>query len=97
MSNIKLLFSFILLSVTSSHLAAADFPLQFGELDADNNAYISSKEASVRKDLVKNFKKIDRDADGKIDLSEYQAYEGKGRYQPPEETETPELGAAPTE
>ena len=77
--------------------AEKEFPLLFGELDTDANAYITKDEANVRKDLKNNFKEIDLDRDGKLSLTEYQSYEGKGRYEPPEETETPELGAAPSE
>lgn len=89
----------LFLSILFSHhaVAAEEFPLQFGELDTDGNGVISKSEATVRKDLKKKFKNIDKDGDGKLDLSEYQAYEGEGRFEPPEETETPELGAAPTE
>jgi len=78
-------------------VAAEEFPLKFEELDTDGNAVISKDEAKVRKDLKKEFKNIDKDGNGKLDLSEYQIYEGKGRFEPPEDTETPELGAAPTQ
>lgn len=97
MSISKLLISLFISAIASQYALAKEFPLMFEELDVDANAFISKDEAKVRKDLVKNFKKIDEDKDGKLSISEYQAYEGKGRYQPPEETETPELGASPVE
>ena len=98
-SLIALFFAAMLFASLFSKLSFAEkeFPLLFGELDTDADTYISIDEAGVRKDLKKNFKEIDSDNDGKLSLTEYQAYEGKGRYEPPEETETPELGAAPTE
>jgi hypothetical protein len=97
MSISKLLITLFICTLSSQYVLAKEFPLRFEELDTDANAFVSKDEAKVRKDLVKNFKKIDEDKDGKLSISEYQAYEGKGRYQPPEETETPELGAAPVE
>lgn len=93
----KLLVSVFLTTFVSSVTAAKSFPLLFEELDTDANAYISKAEAKVRKDLEKNFNKIDLNGDGKVNITEYQAYEGKERFQPPEDTETPELGAAPLE
>ena len=98
MINVKpFISSIFLVSFTATSIAAETYPLQFEELDTDVNTFISKEEAAVREDLVKNFKKIDKDGDGQLTLSEYQAYEGKERFEPPEDTETPELGAAPAE
>lgn len=95
---IKIVLACVFLSIAATSIAQEKtFPLMFEELDTDANSYISKSEAKVRKDLEKNFKKIDLNGDGKLNISEYQAYEGKGRLQPPEDTETPELGAAPLE
>ncbi len=80
----------------AANAQAADYPLEFEELDRDASGYITPDEANVREDLNKNFAAIDTDGNGKLNIAEYQAYEGKGRFEPPEDSETPELGAAPT-
>jgi|GEM_PF-3073963 len=82
-------------AIVSQPAVAAEYPLLFEEIDANADGYIDKEEAKVRKDLVKNFKKIDENKDDKLNLAEYQLYEGKEAYEPPQETETPELGAAP--
>jgi hypothetical protein len=74
---------------------AAKAPIVYEELDTDANGYITKAEAKVRPDLLKNWKQIDTDGDGKLTVTEYENYEGKGRLAPPEELETPEPGAAP--
>ena len=74
---------------------AEEFPLAFEAIDKDANGFISGDEVVLRKDLVQHFKEVDKDGDGQLSLTEYQNYEPKGRYAPAEETETPEIGAAP--
>jgi Ca2+-binding EF-hand superfamily protein len=76
-------------------VAMADVPLTFEDLDRDADGYISQSEAEARKDLKAGFASIDKDGDGRLTIGEYQAYEGKGRMSPPEESEVPEPGAAP--
>ncbi|MDX5332481.1 MAG: hypothetical protein LPK58_00325 [Gammaproteobacteria bacterium] len=75
--------------------AVADVPMTFEDLDRDANGYINQSEAGARKDLKADFSSIDKDGDGRLTIREYQAYEGKGRMSPPEESEVPEPGAAP--
>ena len=94
--NRSLIFSFLaccLLVVSTSW--AEEFPLAFEAIDTDADGYISGEEVVLRKDLAQHFKEVDKDGDGQLSLTEYQNYEGKGRYAPAEETETPEIGAAP--
>lgn len=67
----------------------------FEELDTDANGYISKVEASTNQGIAAHFKQIDSNTDGKITISEFASYMGKGRMTPPEEMETPEPGAAP--
>lgn len=74
---------------------ASKTPIVYDELDADSNGYITKDEAKVRRDLIKNWDQIDKDGDGKLTLTEYESYQGKGRLSPPEELAEPEPGAAP--
>ncbi|HDP89589.1 MAG TPA: hypothetical protein ENN42_06485 [Thioalkalivibrio sp.] len=76
-------------------VAMADVPMTFEELDRNADGYISAEEAAARPDLAKKWDKADTDGDGRLTIGEYQAWAGKGRMSPPEETETPEPGAAP--
>lgn len=70
-------------------------PETFEELDTDGDGYISKPESTARLDLEVNFDSIDKDGNGRLNIKEYEAYQGKGRMSPPEESEIPEPGAAP--
>jgi hypothetical protein len=76
-------------------LQAADAILTFDEMDRDSNGYISLDEAKATNDIANNFKQIDTNDNGNINITEFQNYMGKGRNTPPEEMEIPEPGAAP--
>lgn len=67
----------------------------FENVDGNADGYISKDEAQVRKDLRDNWKTIDTDDDGKIGISEFSAFEGRGRLAPPEDPDMGEPGAAP--
>jgi len=73
---------------------SSGFPIRFDQLDLDSDGYVSQIEAKVRSDLTKSWNTIDIDEDNKMDIMEYTLYEGKDRYQPPEEIGLPEIGAA---
>lgn len=81
--------------MTLGAMANADVPMAFEALDRDANGYISKSESGAREDLEANFATVDKDSDGKLNIKEYQAYQGMGRMTPPEESEEPEPGAAP--
>lgn len=84
-----------LLLALSGYAAAAETVLTFEQFDADGNGYISAEEASAGSELSANFKASDGNSDGQLDISEFSAFEGKGRLTPPEDAEIPEPGAAP--
>jgi hypothetical protein len=70
-------------------------PVVYDDMDTDANGYITKAEAKVRPDLLKNWDKADKDGDGKLTVTEYENYEGKGRLGSPEDLAEPEPGAAP--
>ena len=73
----------------------ADEVKTFSELDTDGNGYISKQEAKASKDFHWKFRKADKNHDGKIDSDEFTQFMAKGRFEPPEETESEGIGAAP--
>jgi len=77
--------------------ALAEYAETFESIDSDRNGYISPAEAQVRPDLAADFGAIDDNGDGQLNIDEFIAFESEGRYAPPEESEVPEIGAAPTE
>lgn len=79
----------------SATIQAGDAILTFEEMDRDSSGYISSNEARSSKDIANKFKQVDSNGDGKINITELQAYRGKDLMMPPEDLETPEPGAAP--
>ena len=80
----------------SAGLAGAEEYVQtFEQIDVDGDGYISADEAKVRADLSENLQASDENKDGKLNSAEFSAFEGKGRFTPPEESEVSEPGAAP--
>jgi Ca2+-binding EF-hand superfamily protein len=72
--------------VTSLYGCASNqtvIPYDFEQLDSDVDGYLSHEEASLRKDLEKEWATVDKDHDGKLDYSEFSAFEARGRYEPP--------------
>jgi len=69
--------------------------LTFEETDTNSDGYISKQEAKAYKDLHSKWAKVDTNKDGRADIDEFTRFESTGRFEPPEDSETPELGAAP--
>jgi len=74
---------------------AEEYAQTFEQIDVNGDGYISVEEARVREGLSEILLVIDTNADGKLNSSEFSAFEGKGRFTPPEESEISEPGAAP--
>lgn len=77
--------------------ALAEYAATFEDIDSDRNGYISAEEAKAREALAADFALVDADKDGKVNIDEFVAFESAGRYEPPEDSEVSEIGAAPTE
>jgi Ca2+-binding EF-hand superfamily protein len=81
--------------LTTSLAVAEEYASTFEQLDVDGDRYISAEEAKARPNLSDNMQASDLDGDGKLNITEFSAFEGKGRFTPPEESEVAEPGAAP--
>ena len=92
----KTLYSFLLTTLffVAFSAFAEDMPRTFDELDGDGNGYLNQEEASKRSDLASKWNDADKNSDGKIDISEFSAFEV--RMVPPDDMAEPEPGAAPT-
>ena len=81
--------------LSTAPAAAEEYVQTFEQIDTDGDGYISVEEAKVRTDLSENLQASDTNEDGKLNSAEFSAFEGKGRFTPPEESEIAEPGAAP--
>jgi len=88
-------FAAVTLFTITSVWAAKPPPVTFEQVDANSDGYISEKEAKARKDLSENWKTIDTNADGKINSSEFISYESKSSFEPPDDSISKGIGAAP--
>ena len=76
---------------------------QFSNLDKDNDGYVSINEAEGHLDMLRHWVDIDRDTNGKLEFSEFSAFESKTEedtekaktYVPMMDEESYDLGAAP--
>ena len=66
----------------------------FQEFDTNRDNVISVDEADRNAWLFRQFPKIDKNHDEKLERSEFSAYEPEDRFQPPH-LENPGVGAAP--
>lgn len=77
---------------------------QFSNLDKDNDGYVSINEAEGHLDMLRNWVDIDKDTNGKLEFSEFSAFETMSEQEgtkaktfvPPENNEEDYgIGAAP--
>jgi len=87
-----LIFAFVLFFCGN---VVAEKVQNFDDVDEDGDGYITKNEAKDLTEIKKNWTKADTDKDGKIDVAEFSAFEGREMFQPAE-VEEPEPGAAPT-
>lgn len=87
----------LLLVVMPGLAVAGNDAKTFEELDQDGDGMISKSEVLPNTVLQKQWSTADADANDKLDISEFSAFEASGRFTPPEDMEEPGLGAAPFE
>ncbi len=93
MKKLSILAVATVLSVAPALAAAA---LVYEDLDTNADGYLSRSEVASDPTLYEEFDRVDSNGDGKINIDEFVAEEGRGRFVPPEENEVSEIGAAPT-
>lgn len=69
----------------------------FNKLDKNKDGYISQQEAQADKKLTEQWDSVDADTDGKIEMSEFSAFEAgtAPSFTPPDNPDEPGLGATP--
>ena len=88
-------FLFVVVFFTYSSLNAGEMQ-KFGDIDENADGFISQTEANDHDKIKTNWKAADMDKNGKLDRSEFSAFESSKVFQPVE-PEDPEPGAAPTD
>ncbi|MCG6971188.1 MAG: hypothetical protein LJE85_15580 [Gammaproteobacteria bacterium] len=76
---------------------------QFNKLDKDNDGSITMYEAKEHVDMLKSWEDFDKNANGKLEFSEFSAFEARSdqtskkakTFVPPENNDDYDLGAAP--
>lgn len=75
------------LAGTAAVLIVACAPVRYGNsfqvLDTDQDGYISQEEAQGRSDVAVNWRRIDRDESGQLDVVEFAAFERARGVAPP--------------
>lgn len=69
--------------------------LTFEDIDVNADGYISKQEAVAYKEMNTHWTKVDTNKDGHADIDEFSQFESTGRFQPPDDSEIAEPGAAP--
>ena len=76
---------------------------QFSSLDKDNDGYVSINEAEGQLDMLRSWVDIDKDSNGKLEFSEFSAFETMSEqdsqkaktFEPLQDEDEPGIGAAP--
>ena len=70
-------------------------PVTFQQLDMDNDGYVSIIEATGHTNLLRKWSDVDTDTDGRLEATEFSAFEIEPTYVPPVDPDEAEIGAAP--
>jgi Ca2+-binding EF-hand superfamily protein len=85
--------------VLSPGLSAEEMQGQasFQQLDSDKDGYVTIIEATGQNQLLRQWTEVDKDTDGRLEITEFSAFEAEpGSFVPVENPDAPEIGAAPT-
>lgn len=69
----------------------------FEQFDTDGDGFISKTEAMENENISKNWTQADKDSNNKLDVSEFSAFESREMFNPADDLEEAEPGAAPTD
>jgi Ca2+-binding EF-hand superfamily protein len=100
MKPINLIIGLGILAICLPVFAGEDTQKEkFDSMDENKDGSISVNEATGQTEILRNWVNIDKNVDGKLEYSEFSAFEtmkekAKG-YEPPYNDESPEPGAAP--
>ena len=86
--------------VLSLGLSAEEMPGQatFQQLDQDSDGYVSIVEATGQTELLRQWSTVDTDTDGKLEITEFSAFEEEpATYVPAVDPDDVDIGARPTE
>lgn len=68
-------------------------PVTFQQLDMNKDGYVSIIEATGHDELLKKWSEVDEDTDGRLEMTEFSAFEVNPTFVPDPDDE--EIGAAP--
>ena len=69
----------------------------FQQLDRDNDGYVSIIEAIGQNELLKQWSNVDTDTDGRLEMTEFSAFEEEpATFVPAVDPDDVDIGAAPT-
>ena len=70
----------------------------FQQLDSDNDGYVTILEATGQNQLLRQWTEVDKDTDGRLEMTEFSAFEIEPeRFIPAVNPEEAHIGAAPTD
>lgn len=70
----------------------------FQQLDSDNDGYVTILEATGQNQLLRQWTEVDKDTDGRLEMTEFSAFEIEPeRFVPAVTPEEAHIGAAPTD
>ncbi len=85
--------------VLSLGLSAEEMSSQatFQQLDQNKDGYVSIIEATGQNELLKQWSTVDTDTDGRLEITEFSAFEEEpATYSPAVDPDDVDIGAAPT-
>jgi Ca2+-binding EF-hand superfamily protein len=95
MKNFVYIICGLFFLISTSLAADMEDNYTFESFDGDGNGYISKSEANKEAELMENWSIADADKNGRVDVNEFSKFAASGRFEPPDDAEISEPGAAP--